>query len=48
MSELEYLEKMIEIIQGQIDKAEYDIKHYVKELNMVLSLRRAAVDRAKE
>jgi hypothetical protein len=47
MSELEYYETMIKIIQGQIDKAEYDIKHYVKELNMVLALKRAVVEKNK-
>lgn len=34
MSELEFVEKMIEITQDRIDKAEHDMKHFVKELIM--------------
>jgi len=48
MTELEYIEKMIQITQDRIDKAEYDIKHFVKDLNIFLSLRQAVVEKTKE
>lgn len=48
MTELEYIEKMIQITQDRIDKAEYDIKHYVKDLNIFLELKRAVVERTNE
>lgn len=40
MSELEYVERMIEITQIRLDKANDDLNYYTAELNMFLSIKR--------
>jgi hypothetical protein len=39
MTEIEYIERMIEITQERIDKVNVDLVHHTAELNMLLGIK---------